>query len=189
MWVCDEREKMGRNRVGIMGVAGERRGGVHLGGNLKRFKNLKIKNMEGPNETLKTNARTAFEVCSGQGHHEGGIKQEGALWFLYGEIVSALESENVSKARAAVNAFTTLLNAKLENGERGSFMLFCAIRVTEASGAGGYNNDYPSKLEDIDMRPMWEAIDRVNPAEWSNYNETPDHGNCIQMIERATGRA
>ncbi len=110
----------------------------------------------------------------------------GVLWLLTGELRVALKNGNVQQAKAAVDAFSTLLRAKLENGERDSRMLFSAIRITEASGAGVYPRKPSPSLTASDMTDLWRLVESIPLREWSNYYECPS--TCEQMIMRALGK-
>ncbi len=112
----------------------------------------------------------------------------GTFWILTGEVSVALCNGDTSQARAAVDAFVILLRAKLASGDRSTTPLFCAIRLTEASGAGGYRNNLTAKLDTQDMAALWETIDSVPVQEWAEYRHDSSNSNLRQMIERATGR-
>jgi hypothetical protein len=131
----------------------------------------------------------AFEFCRDHASHDYTMSQNAQyylLWIIHAECYVKLEQNKPEEARAAVKAFTELLRAKLESGDRSHFMLFAAIRLTEVSSAGKYQSKLPSKLAASDLQPVWNLIKSVKPEEWDN-NAGGNNSTCLQMIERATG--
>lgn len=132
------------------------------------------------------NKKYALGKVAEEGREDFFNTPYGTLWLLHGEMRIALENGSIAEAKAAVDAFTILLRAKLESGHRNSIMLFSAIRVTEGSGAGKHPNRPSVCLATTDMEQLWKLLDSVPAEEWSNYSECPS--NCRQMVGRATGR-